>query len=120
MNDRDLASLFVTLAGYWPTTAPTIDDPIAVAAHRDLLADLNADRVLDAVRKIATDGREFCPPPGVIAATVGTVVPPYFRDYVPELPEAPPAAPDAVKRHIAEARAALRGAGSIPTSGGAQ
>ena len=68
MTDTDLARLFVVLAGYWPGSAPTADDPVAVAAHRDLLGDLDPDVVLGAVRVLAYEGREFCPPPGVIAA----------------------------------------------------
>lgn len=82
----NIPDLFVVLAGYWPHSSPDIDDPIAVAAHRDILDDLNPDVVLAAVRSIAVEGREFCPPPGVIAAACKPeIVPPYHAPV--EIPE---------------------------------
>lgn len=103
-----VADLFVVLTGYWPHSAPDIDDPVAVAAHRSILDDLDPALVLEAARRIALEGREFCPPPGVLAAaTKPDPVPPYFDDYVPELGTGG-ADPVTVKESIAEARAALR------------
>lgn len=115
MTENEALALFVVLAGYWPNTAPDPDDPVALAAHRDILEDFAPEAIRDALRHIAIEGREFCPPPGVIAAAVGAKVPPYFEPYVPELPEAPPATADQVAAAVAEARAALRG--SVPSSG---
>lgn len=110
----NIADLFVVLAGYWPHSSPDIDDPVAVAAHQDILGDFNPDKVLEAVRSIAVSGEQFCPPPGVIAAAVGAQRPPYHEPYKPELP---PAAEDLsdVPAMLAEARRKLRGC-SIPAT----
>ena len=41
MTAPEVVRLFVVLAGYWPGSAPSPDDPVAVAAHLDLLGDLD-------------------------------------------------------------------------------
>jgi hypothetical protein len=86
MTENETLALFVVLAGYWPTSAPDPDDPVAIAAHRDILDDLDPTILRDAVRMLSREGREFCPPPGVIAAACKPrIVPPYHAPYVPEL-----------------------------------
>ena len=86
MNHPDLATLFTALNGYWPGTAPDIDNAIDVHSYGDLLRDVDLDAGLDAARKLAMEGREFCPPAGVLAKAARPIVPPYYRDYVEELP----------------------------------
>lgn len=105
MTETDVARLFVVLAGYWPSSAPTADDPVAIAAHRDLLDDLDLDVVLGAARFLAHDGREFCPPPGVIAATTRPArVGPERNPYVLEEPDPDVVDPDTARANIAAIR----------------
>jgi len=100
----NIPDLFVVLVGYWPHSAPDIDDPVAVAAHQDILGDFRPELVHEAVRRIANEGREFCPPPGVIAAATRAATPPTF--YKPELPPADDGDLD-VPALLAEARRKL-------------
>ena len=107
MTDADLARIFLVLAGFWPRTAPDIDDPVARAAHRGVFADLNPELIIEAIKSLAVEGREFCPPPGVIAAACSVKRPPYDRPFPPALP-APEITVD-VPALLAEAREELRG-----------
>lgn len=115
MTEADITRLFVVLAGYWPGSAPTADDPVAVAAHADLLGHLDLDVVLGAVRVLAYEGREFCPPPGVIAAhTRPAPVGPERDAY--ELAEAPADVlpPEEQARRLADLRDLLAKVGRTP------
>lgn len=90
MNHADLATLFTALNGYWPGTAPDIDNAVDVHAYGDLLRAIDLPAALDAARKLAMEGREFCPPAGVLAKEARPVIPPYHVDYVEEAPALTP------------------------------
>lgn len=86
MNHADLAALFTALNGYWPGTAPDVDNAVDVHAYGDLLRDVSIADGLEAARKLAAEGREFCPPAGVLAKTARPIIPPYHVTYVEEPP----------------------------------
>lgn len=68
MTPQEVRRLFVVLAGYWPSSSPDPDDDLALAGHADLLREVTLTQAVEAARSLAVDGREFCPPPGVIAS----------------------------------------------------
>lgn len=108
MTHADIVRLFVVLAGYWPTSAPDPEDQVAVAAHLDLLGDLDLDVAKGAARYLAHDGREFCPPPGVLAAaTRPAKVGPERNPYVLEDPDPDVVDPDTARANIAAIRELL-------------
>ncbi len=87
MTPQEVRRLFVVLAGYWPSSSPDPDDDLALAGHADLLREVTLTQAVEAARSLAVDGREFCPPPGVIAAASRVLGP----ERIPfELEEVPP------------------------------
>ena len=87
MNRDEIDALFVMLGGYWPNTAPDLDDSIAEAAWLSVLDDISGERAADAVIRLSKEGRSFCPNAGEVYAAVTAPVPPERADYVHELPE---------------------------------
>lgn len=115
MTAPEVVRLFVVLAGYWPGSAPSPDDPVAVAAHLDLLGDLDLDVALGAARTLAYEGRDFCPPPGVIAAyTRPAKVGPERDAYELEAPPVDALPPEEQARRLAALRDLLAKVGRTP------
>lgn len=117
MTPAEIRRLFVVLAGYWPASSPDPDNDLALAGYADLLRDTTLPEAVQAARDLALDGREFCPPPGVLAAASRPVrVPP---ERVPfELEEAPPVDHETQLENLARLREVVRGIGRKVTSEG--
>ena len=64
MNADEMTTILRLVASYWPN-ADT--ERRVVAGYRLLVGDLEAADVAAVLRDLALEGREFAPPPGVVA-----------------------------------------------------
>ncbi len=69
MTDGEFSEVLASWAAYWPAQAEIPTGAVA-SAWRELWADYTMAEVAGALRRLATDGREFPPPPGVVAKMV--------------------------------------------------
>lgn len=69
MTDGEFSEVLAAWAAYWPAQAEIPTGAVA-AIWRDLWEGYTAREVGEALRDLARDGREFPPPPGVVAKTV--------------------------------------------------
>ena len=72
MTDGEFEGLLAMWAAYWPAQAK-IPTGVVAQAWRELWEEYPALEVASAIRRLAKEGREFPPPPGVIVKLVEDV-----------------------------------------------